>query len=49
MVWDAAHHHYLTAGKDFVTYLIAFMAISVVPKLIDGWSGLLNRVLPDGK
>jgi hypothetical protein len=25
------------------------VAISVVPKLIDGWSGLLDRVLPDGK
>jgi hypothetical protein len=49
MVWDAAHHHYLTAAKDLVGYFIALVAISVVPKLIDGWSGLLDRVLPDGK
>jgi hypothetical protein len=49
MVWDAAHRHYLTAGKDLVVYFIAFVAISAVPKALDGWSGLLDRVIPDGK
>jgi hypothetical protein len=49
MFWDAIHRHYLMAGKDLVGYFIAFVAISAVPKLLDGWSALLDRVIPDGK
>jgi hypothetical protein len=49
MAWDAAHRHYLMAAKDLAGYFIAFVAISAVPKLLDGWSGLLDRVIPDGK
>jgi hypothetical protein len=46
MFWDAVHTHYLWAVRDFGGYLVAFVAISVVPKLLDLWSGLLDKVLP---
>jgi hypothetical protein len=46
MVWNAAHFRFLMAVRDFGGYLVAVVAISVVPKFLDGWSGLLDKVLP---
>jgi hypothetical protein len=49
MFWDAIHFRFLMAARDLVGYFIAFVAIGAVPKLLDRWSGLMDRVLPDGK
>jgi hypothetical protein len=46
MFWDAIHFRYLMAVRDLGGYFIALVAISVVPKLLDAWSGLLDKVLP---
>ena len=40
--WDAVHWHWLMAGRDMVGYLIAVVAIGVVPKLMDRFHGLLD-------
>ncbi len=43
--WDAIHFHYLMAARDFTGYLVAVVALSIVPKLLDRWSEFLGKVL----
>jgi len=42
-----AHFRFLMAMRDFGGYLIAVVAISVVPGLLDRWSRFLDKVIPE--
>jgi len=43
MLVDAVHFRFLMAAKDLIGYFIAIVGISVVPKMIDRFHGLLDQ------
>lgn len=41
---DAIHFHYLQAARGLIGYFIAIVGIEVVPKLLDRFNGLMDKL-----